>query len=231
VWVIVVIARTRRFQLGLLDRLPDESAGPGSRCCFQGCNLISSCWRLRERRTCRPEVTRHCFTFRVTTERFSIRPLVADDWPCVEAIYVAGIATGNATFETEPPSWDHFDHSRLAEHRAVAVDLATDRVLGWVAVSPVSNRRVYAGVVEHSVYVDPAASGRGVGRALLEALIASTEAAGIWTIQSGVFPENSASLALHQRCGFRVVGTRRRLGQHLGRWRDVVLLERRSSVV
>lgn len=104
-------------------------------------------------------------------------------------------------------------------------------MLGWVAVSPTSARPVYAGVVEHSVYVDPAARGRGVAALLLDALIAATEAAGIWTIQSGIFPENTASLALHRRAGFRVVGTRERVGRHHGRWRDVVLLERRSPVV
>jgi phosphinothricin acetyltransferase len=112
----------------------------------------------------------------------------------------------------------------------VAVGPAAD-LLGWVAVTPVSGRSVYAGVVEHSVYVAPRAAGRGVGRLLLAALIGSTEAAGIWTIQSGVFPENTASLALHARAGFRVVGTRERIGRHHGRWRDVVLLERRSQLI
>ncbi|MEU5564743.1 GNAT family N-acetyltransferase [Micromonospora musae] len=148
----------------------------------------------------------------------------------VLAIYRLGIATGDATFETEPPAWDHFTATRLPGHRWVAVD-PTGRVLGWVGCSPVSERCVYAGVVEHSVYVHPDARGRGVGRALLEALIASTERAGIWTIQSGVFPENTASLALHEACGFRTVGTRRRIGRQHGVWRDVTLIERRSPVV
>jgi L-amino acid N-acyltransferase YncA/protein-tyrosine-phosphatase len=144
-------------------------------------------------------------------------------------IYRDGIATGHATFETEPPTWQAFTTGRMSEHRFVALD--DGDVLGWVACSPVSERCVYAGVVEHSVYVRPAIRGRGVGRALLEALIDSTERAGIWTIQSGVFPENTASLALHTACGFRVVGIRRRIGRHHGRWRDVVSIERRSPVV
>ncbi|HEX7745979.1 MAG TPA: GNAT family N-acetyltransferase [Micromonosporaceae bacterium] len=145
-------------------------------------------------------------------------------------IYRLGIATGQATFETAPPSWAQFAASRLPEHRFVAVDPA-DRVIGWVACSAVSDRCVYAGVVEHSVYVHPDAQGHGVGRALLEALVTSTENAGIWTIQSGVFPENTASLALHAACGFRIVGTRRHIGRHHGVWRDVVLIERRSPTI
>jgi phosphinothricin acetyltransferase len=157
-----------------------------------------------------------------------VRPMAATDWPAVHAIYAAGIATGDATFETEPPTWDQFDTTRLPEHRLVAVD--TDgTITGWAAVSPVSDRCVYAGVVEHSIYVDPAHHGQGIGRALLEHLITSTEAAGIWTIQSGIFPENTASLALHQHCGFRIVGRRERLGQHHGHWRDVLHIERRST--
>jgi L-amino acid N-acyltransferase YncA len=142
-------------------------------------------------------------------------------------IYQVGIDEGNATFETSTPTWDIFDRVHLDAHRFVAVDDAAT-VLGWTACVPVSDRCVYAGVVEHSVYVDPSARGRGVGRLLLDALIDSTERAGIWTVQSGVFPENTASLALHQRAGFRTVGTRERVGQHYGRWRDVVLIERRT---
>ncbi|MFF2116769.1 GNAT family N-acetyltransferase [Kitasatospora sp. NPDC058184] len=156
----------------------------------------------------------------------------------VLAIYRFGIDGGDATFETAAPSWEAFDAARLAEHRFVALDGHGDgdghghgRVLGWAAVARVSDRCAYAGVVEHSVYVHPEARGRGVGAALLEALIASTERAGIWTIQSGIFPENTASLALHARAGFRVVGTRERIGRRDGRWRDVVLLERRSPTV
>ncbi len=148
----------------------------------------------------------------------------------VLAIYQAGIDEGQATFETTAPTWPEFDAAKLPAHRLVATGDA-GLVLGWTAVSAVSDRCAYAGVVEHSVYVSPDARGRGVGTALLRALITSTESAGIWTIQSGVFPENIASLALHERCGFRRVGTRERVGRHLGVWRDVVLIERRSPVV
>jgi L-amino acid N-acyltransferase YncA len=147
----------------------------------------------------------------------------------VLAIYQAGIDEGNATFETCVPDWRDFSAARLPGHRFVAT--AGGQVAGWVAVSAVSGRRVYTGVVEHSVYVHPAARGQGIGRVLLDELIASTEAAGIWTIESRIFPENAASLALHQAAGFRVVGVRERLGQHHGRWRDVILIERRSQVV
>ncbi len=147
----------------------------------------------------------------------------------VLAIYQAGMDEGNATFETRAPQWDAFSAARLPGHRFVAT--VTGQVTGWVSASPVSGRRVYAGVVEHSVYVHPAARGQGTGRALLAALIASTEAAGIWTIQSSIFPENTATVALHRSAGFRVVGTRERIARHHGRWRDTVLLERRSPLV
>jgi L-amino acid N-acyltransferase YncA len=160
----------------------------------------------------------------------TVRPMTVADAPKVLEIYQAGLDAGDASFEVTAPTWAAFDAARLTAHRFVAVD-SDGAVLGWVAVSPTSTREVYAGVVEHSVYVDPAAQGRGAGRLLLDALISSTEAAGIWTIQSGVFPENAASLALHQRTGFRVVGVRERVGRHHGRWRDVVLLERRSPTV
>ncbi|MFD6753110.1 GNAT family N-acetyltransferase [Micromonospora gifhornensis] len=159
-----------------------------------------------------------------------LRPMTATDADRVLAIYQAGLDGGQASFETVAPTWAAFDAGRLAAHRLVAVDDA-GTLLGWIAVSPTSTRPVYAGVVEHSVYVDPAAQGRGVARLLLDGLIASTEAAGIWTIQSAVFPENTASLALHSRAGFRVVGVRERVARHHGRWRDVTLLERRSPVV
>jgi L-amino acid N-acyltransferase YncA len=162
-----------------------------------------------------------------------IRPMQAGDADAVLRIYQAGLDGGDASFETTAPDWAAFDASRLPDHRAVAVD-DSGALLGWVAVSAVSSRCVYAGVVEHSVYVDPACQGRGIGRALLDALITSTEGAGIWTIQSGVFPENTASLTLHERVGFRVVGIRERIGRHAtqgNRWRDVVLLERRSPLV
>jgi len=149
----------------------------------------------------------------------------------VLAIYQAGIDEGDATFETAAPDWATFDSTRLPHHRFVATALGRPTVLGWVAARAVSDRRVYSGVVEHSVFVHPEARGRGIGRRLLDALIASTEAAGIWTIQSGIFPENAASIALHNAAGFRVVGLRERLGQHHGRWRDVVLIERRSPAL
>jgi phosphinothricin acetyltransferase len=160
-----------------------------------------------------------------------IEPMAAADAGAVLAIYQAGLDTGLASFETRAPDWAAFDAARLADHRFVARDRSTGEVLGWVAVSAVSSRCAYAGVVEHSVYVAPGARARGVGTALLRALVHSTERAGIWTIESGIFPENAASLRLHQSVGFRVVGTRERLGQYCGRWRDVVLLERRSPAV
>jgi phosphinothricin acetyltransferase len=159
-----------------------------------------------------------------------IRPMDAADAGEVLAIYQAGIDSGQASFETTVPSWAAFDAGKLPGHRHVAADAVTGEVLGWVAASPVSSRSVYAGVIEHSVYVHPAHRGRGVGAVLLDALIQSTEAAGIWTIQSGIFPENTPSLVLHERAGFRVVGVRERLGCHFGQWRDVLLLERRSGV-
>lgn len=149
----------------------------------------------------------------------------------VLAIYQAGLDTGNASFETAAPAWEAFEAARLPDHRHVAADPATGEVLGWVAASAVSSRCVYAGVIEHSVYVRPGHSGRGIGASLLGALISSSEKAGVWTIQSGVFPENTASLRLHERAGFRVVGVRERVGRHHGRWRDVVFIERRSPSV
>jgi L-amino acid N-acyltransferase YncA len=158
-----------------------------------------------------------------------IVPMTSAHAAAVLAIYQAGIDEGNATFETRAPAWEQFTAARLPAHRYVAV--TGEGVGGWVAVSPVSGRCAYAGVVEHSVYVHPDARGQGVGRRLLDTLIASTEEAGIWTIQSGIFPENAASAALHQAAGFRVVGTRERIGRHHGRWRDVILLERRSPRV
>ncbi|WP_239097105.1 GNAT family N-acetyltransferase [Asanoa ferruginea] len=152
------------------------------------------------------------------------------DADAVLRIYQAGLDTGNASFEVTAPTWEAFDAARLPAHRHLAVS-DDGTIVGWVAVSAVSARPVYAGVVEHSVYVDPNAQGKGVAKALLMALIASTEAAGIWTIQSGIFEENTASLALHQRAGFRTIGTRERVGRHHDRWRDVILLERRSPTV
>ena len=166
-------------------------------------------------------------------EPVSVVPMTAEHASQVLAIYRAGIDGGDATFETRAPGWDEFTAARLAGHRFVALRAGREcpDVLGWVAVKPISSRPAYAGVVEHSVFVRSDAQGRGVGRLLLEALIASTEAAGIWTIQSGIFPENAASLALHQSAGFRVVGTRERIGRHHGRWRDVLMIERRSPSI
>jgi L-amino acid N-acyltransferase YncA len=159
-----------------------------------------------------------------------VAPMTDEHAAQVLEIYRLGIATGDATFETEPPDWVRFTATRPGPWRFVALDDA-GRVAGWVACSPVSDRCVYAGVVEHSVYVHPGARGKGVGKALLDALITATEAAGIWTIQSGIFPENTASAALHAACGFRTVGIRQRIGRHHGVWRDVLLIERRSPVV
>jgi L-amino acid N-acyltransferase YncA len=158
-----------------------------------------------------------------------IRKLERVDWPEVAAIYKAGIETREATFETEVPAWETWDAAHLAEHRLVAVD--DDRVVGWAALAPVSDRCCYEGVAENSVYVAPDAHGRGIGRALLERLVTDAERRGIWTIQTGVFPENAASVALHLACGFRLVGVRERLGRLDGVWRDVLFLERRSEVL
>jgi L-amino acid N-acyltransferase YncA len=158
-----------------------------------------------------------------------LQPLRPEDWPAVRAIYEAGIATGDATFDTAAPTWAAWDAAHLADHRLVA--RLDGRVVGWTALAPVSDRCAYAGVAEVSIYVAPDAQGRGVGRALLGAVVASAERGGIWTLQSGTFPENQASIRLHQACGFRVVGVRERLGRMHGRWRDVVLLERRSPIV
>lgn len=158
-----------------------------------------------------------------------IEPLVERHWPAVAQIYAEGIATGDATFETAVPDWAVWDEAHLPTCRFVAI--AEHGVVGWAAVAPVSGRCVYGGVVEDSVYVAPTAAGRGIGFALLQHLVAATETEGIWTIQAGVFPENRASLRVHEKAGFQIVGVRTRLGQLAGVWRDVVLLERRSEVV
>jgi phosphinothricin acetyltransferase len=158
-------------------------------------------------------------------------PMTVEHADAVLAVYAAGIATGHATFESEPPTWERFDAGHLREHRLVALD-DDGALLGWAAVSPVSARAVYAGVVEASLYVSADARGAGIGRLLMDALLSSAAAGGIWTVQSVVFPENGPSLAMHAAAGFRVVGTRERLarmthGPLAGRWRDVVLLEKR----
>jgi L-amino acid N-acyltransferase YncA len=158
-----------------------------------------------------------------------LRPLEPRDWPAVADIYWDGMRDGLATFETEVPSWEAWDAAHLREHRLVA-DLLGE-VVGWAALNPTSQRPCYRGVAEDSVYVARKARGLGIGRRLLDALIARAEAAGIWTIQAATFPENRASLALHERCGFRVVGTRERIAKRDGVWRSTVLLERRSEVV
>ncbi len=154
-----------------------------------------------------------------------IRALTPEDWPAVETIYAEGIATRQATFETVTPAWVEFDAGKLPSHRLVATD--GERVLGWAALSSTSERTCYRGVVENSVYVAQAARGSGVGRALMDALIAGARAAGVWTIETGVFPENEASVALHESLGFRVVGRRERIAELDGRWRDTLLLELR----
>ena len=154
-----------------------------------------------------------------------VRPLEPGDYPAVASIFAEGIATGIATFETEVPGWEDWDAGHLAEHRLVAE--LDGEIVGWVAVVPYSRRAVYRGVGEESVYVAEKARGRGVGRALLQAVIESAGAGGLWTLQAGIFSDNAASLALHRACGFREVGVRERLGQLGGTWRDVVLLELR----
>jgi len=163
-----------------------------------------------------------------TMNTVRIRVLTAKDWPAVSSIYRDGIATALATFETATPTWVDWDKRHLPLGRFVA---ASDLVIGFAALAPVSSRGVYAGVAETSVYVAADWRGKGVGRALLEALITESESYNLWTLQASIFPENEASLKLHQRAGFRVVGTRRRIAQLNGVWRDTVLLERRSLVV
>lgn len=158
-----------------------------------------------------------------------------DDWPAVQRIYGEGIATGHATFESVAPDWERFNTSRLPRHRLVA-ETAEGGILGWAAVSPVSARPAYSGVVEHSVYIAAAARGRGLGATLLRALAESTEGGGIWTIQASVFPENEASVKLHLANGYVVVGRRHRIammthGPLTGQWRDTILIERRSSTI
>ncbi len=160
----------------------------------------------------------------------AVEPMRVEHWPAVRDIYAEGIATGDATFETEPPaSFERFMAGHLAEHMLVADEARV--VIGWAVLSPVSDRCAYQGVAEDSVYVAAKARGRGVGRALLTQLVWRAEAAGIWTVQAGTFPENTASIALHRACGFRTVGLRERLGRRDGVWRDVLLLERRSETV
>lgn len=158
-----------------------------------------------------------------------IRLLEPSDWPRVREIYREGIASGDATFEAEVPGWEEWDREHLQSCRLV-VEVG-GRVEGWAALSPVSDRCVYGGVGEVSVYVADEAGGRGLGTRLLAALVRASEEEGYWTLQAGIFPENQASMRIHEKCGFRTVGVRERLGRMDGRWRDVVLMERRSDVV
>jgi phosphinothricin acetyltransferase len=155
--------------------------------------------------------------------------MTARDFERVADIYRAGIETGDATFETDVPAWDAWDRSHLPALRFVA--RGDNGVVGWAALSPVSDRCVYEGVAEVSIYIDTAVRGQGIGSALLTALVEESERAGIWTLQTGIFPENVVSIELHKRCGFRIVGTREKLGRMGARWRDVLMLERRSTVV
>ena len=159
----------------------------------------------------------------------SIESMLPHDWPAVAEIYLQGIRTGNATFETDVPAWERWNDAHLKSCRLVA--RSGEEILGWAALSPVSGRCVYGGVAEVSVYVAEHTRGRGIGLALLAALVEESERNGIWTLQAGIFPENVASIEVHKRCGFRIVGMRERLGSLNGRWRDVTLMERRSTIV
>jgi phosphinothricin acetyltransferase len=163
------------------------------------------------------------------SENALIRPMADVDWPVVRGVYQEGIDTGHATFETQVPDWETWNAKHLQAARLVAQ--RNGRVVGWVALSPVSSRQVYSGVSEVSIYVTALARGQGVGKALLQAAITGSEEAGIWTLQAGIFPENAGSIALHESCGFREVGLRQRLGQLNGAWRNVLLMERRSTIV
>ena len=158
-----------------------------------------------------------------------IDQMKTNDWEQVRSIYLEGIKSGDSTFETEAPSWEKWDEGHLQIARLVMRD--GDRIVGWAALSPVSKRSAYSGVAELTVYVTESERGRGSGRALLEALIEESEQNGIWTLQASVFPENTASVKLHLRCGFREVGRRERIGQMHGQWRDTLLFERRSKKV
>lgn len=160
---------------------------------------------------------------------FSVAEMEAGHWPGVRAVYLEGLSTGDASFETEAPGWERWDAAHLRCCRLVALE--GPRVAGWAALGAVSARRAYEGVAEVSVYVGACFRGRGLGRALLSRLVEESEAAGVWTLQASVFPENAASLALHRACGFREVGRRERIGRLAGRWRDTLLLERRSRTV
>lgn len=158
---------------------------------------------------------------------FTVEKMKDEDWPIVQSIYREGIATGNATFETDVPEWEKWDKSHLSDCRLVAK--SADEIVGWIALSLVSGRCVYKGVAEVSLYVKESARGQGVGKTLLRAVIEESERTGIWTLQGVIFPENKASIAMAKSCGFREVGRRERIGQINGVWRDVILMERRSK--
>lgn len=179
-----------------------------------------------------PEQARPLRDAASTEPSIAIEPIAAEHWPQVAAIYEAGIVAGNATFEREVPSYERWSAARHGLPCLLARDGASEQVLGWAALAPVSGREVYRGVAAISIYVHPRHMRRGVGRALLRALVEAAEQAGLWTLQAGIFPENVASIALHERCGFRRVGVRERVGQMAdGSWRDVLLYERRSETV
>lgn len=158
-----------------------------------------------------------------------IEALTNNDWEAVRSIYIEGIATGEATLETDPPSFEEWDSSHLADCRLIA--RRGDQIVGWAALSPVSTRYVYRGVAEVSIYIAASCRGEGIGKALLNALIEASEGAGIWTLESTMFPENAASIWLHKTCGFREVGIRERIGELDGKWRDTILMERRSHLI
>jgi phosphinothricin acetyltransferase len=164
----------------------------------------------------------------VSARAVSIEAMTPAHWEGVRRVYLEGIASGNATFETDAPAWEAWDAAHRADCRFVALSESRE-ILGWAALSKVSDRCAYGGVAEVSVYVAQEARGRGVGRALLQALVRASEEAGVWTLQAGIFPENAASLSIHRQCGFRVVGVREKLGRLRGVWRDVAFLERRSK--
>ncbi len=159
----------------------------------------------------------------------AINKMTDSDWHDVSRIYGLGIATGDATFESEIPSWENWNNSHLMKCRLIAT--YNDTTVGWAALSPVSSRCVYGGVAEVSVYVDTSHTGKGIGAKLLEALIAGSEKEGLWTLQSGVFPENIASLNIHNKLGFRTIGYKEKIGKMKGIWRDNILLERRSKII
>lgn len=162
-------------------------------------------------------------------KNMEIRKLSSKHWDQVKIIYQKGIDTGNATFQTSAPSWEDWDQSHLASCRITMQE--DGKVIGWAALTPVSSRCVYAGVAEVSVYVDPAHWGKGIGLTLLNELVLQSEAQGIWTLQAGIFPENKASMRIHEKAGFRILGTREKIGKQNGIWRDTALLERRNSVI